>query len=143
MLLLQKFVFKHKLFIFACYFPLMKSNFIAKDIIYSLSPLEADIIKSLLPNKKYRTRDIYALVRNKASKSSVSVILDRLYQKGLVKRDVENAKGGIRFVYSLEQNNERFEKRVVENVVNSIIQKFGPKAVVYFNESLKKRGKND
>jgi|SRR3989338_3010343 len=139
----KKIVINQKLFIFACYFPLMKSNFIAKDIIYSLSPLEADIIKSLLPNKKYRTRDIYALVRNKASKSSISVILDRLYQKGLVNRSVETARGGIRFVYSLEQNKERFEKRVVENVVNSIIQRFGSKAVVYFNESLKKRGKND
>lgn len=121
----------------------MKSNFIAKDIIDSLSPLEAEIIKSLVPNKKYRTRDIYVLVRNKASKSSISVILDRLYQKGLVDRSVETARGGTRFVYTLEQNKERFERRIVENVVNSIIRKFGSKAVVYFNESLKKRGKND
>lgn len=121
----------------------MKSNFIVKDIIDSLSPLEADIIKVLSPDKKYRTRDIYALVRNKASKSSVSVILDRLYQKGIVNRSVETARGGIRFVYTLEQNKEKFERRIVENVVNSIIRKFGSKAVVYFNESLKKRGKND
>ena len=123
------------------FYPSMKSNFIVKDVINSLSPLEADIIKSLSPDNKYRTKDIYTLVKNKASKSSVSVILDRLYQNGLLKRYVENAKGGIRFVYTLEQNKEKFEKRVVEKVVNSVIQRFGSNAVVYFNESLRKRGK--
>ena len=117
----------------------MKSNFITKNVLDNLSPLEVEIINVLVPDKKYRVKDIYALVKNKASKSSISVILDRLYQKGLVNRIVENAKGGIRFVYTLEQNKERFEKSVVDEVVNSVIKKFGSKAVVYFNESLEKR----
>ena len=117
----------------------MKSNFMTKGIVDSLSPLEVEIINVLVPDKKYRVKDIYALVKDKASKSSISVILDRLYQKGLVKRTVENAKGGMRFVYALEQDKERFEKSVVENVVDSVIKKFGPRAFVYFNESLKKR----
>ena len=119
----------------------MKSNFITKDVVDSLSPLEVDIINALVPDKKYRVKDIYAMVKSKASKSSISVILDRLYQKGLVSRTVENAKGGMRFIYTLEQSKERFEKSVVENVVESVIKKFGSKAVVYFNESLNKRKK--
>ena len=119
----------------------MKANFIIKESIDSLSPLEVEIINVLIPDKKYRAKDIYALVKNKASKSSISVILDRLYQKGLVKRNVENAKGGMRFVYMLEQNRERFEKGVVQNVVDSVIKKFGSRAFVYFNESLNKRKK--
>lgn len=119
----------------------MKSTFIGKDIIHSLSPLEKDIINLMKPNKKYRTRNINALVNDKASKSSVSVILDRLYKKGLVKRNVENARGGIRFIYTLEKNKERFEKSIVDNLVNLIVNKFGSKAVIYFNESLKKRSK--
>lgn len=119
----------------------MKSNFITKEVLDSLSPLEIKIINALISGKNYRVKDIYALVKNKASKSSISVILDRLFQKGLVKRTVENAKGGIRFIYTLEQNKERFEKSVVDEVVNSAIKKFGSKAVVYFNESLKKRTK--
>ena len=116
----------------------MKSNFITKGVVDSLSPLEVKIINILKPDKKYRAKDIYALVKSKASKSSISVILDRLYRKGIVSRTVENAKGGMRFVYVLEQDKERFEKSVVENVVDSVIKKFGSKAVVYFNESLKK-----
>ena len=117
----------------------MKSNFITKRVFYSLSPLEVEIINVLVSDKKYRVKDIYPLVKDKASKSSISVILDRLYQKGMVKRTVENAKGGMRFVYVLERDKERFEKGVVENLVDSVIKKFGPRAFVYFNESLKKR----
>ena len=119
----------------------MKSNFITKNVIDSLSPLEVNIINVLIPDKKYRVKDIYAMVKSKASKSSISVLLDRLYQKGLVSRTVENAKGGMRFIYTLEQNKERFEKSVVDEVVNSVIKKFGSKAVVYFNDSLNKRKK--
>ena len=118
----------------------MKSNFITKEVLDSLSPLELEIINGLVHGKSYRVKEIYSMVKNKASKSSISVILDRLFQKGLVNRTVENARGGIRFVYILEQNKERFEKSVVDNIVNSVIKKFGSKAVVYFNESLKKRG---
>lgn len=117
----------------------MKSNFITKEVLDSLSPLEMETTNALAPGKTYRVKDVYSLVKNKASKSSVSVILDRLFQKGLVNRTVENARGGIRFVYTLEQNKERFEKSMVDEVVNSVIKKFGSKAVVYFNESLKKR----
>ena len=120
----------------------MKGHSIARDLLDSLSPLESDIIKAIAPNKKYRTRDIYALVEKKASKSSIPVILDRLYRKGLVNREVETAKRGIRFIYTLKQNKERFEKNVVDNVVNTLIKRFGSKAIVYFNQSLKKRGKN-
>ena len=89
----------------------------------------------------YRSKNIFALIKHKASKSSVSVILDRLHQKGLVKRDVESARGGMRFVYELEKDKERFERSVVENVVDSVIKKFGSKAVVYFNDSLKRKSK--
>lgn len=119
----------------------MKSNFITREVLDSLSPLELEIINVLVPNKSYRVKEIYALVKDRASKSSISVILDRLYKKGLVSRTVENAKGGIRFVYQLEHNKEKFEKSMVDEVVNSVIKKFGSKAVVYFNESLKKRAK--
>lgn len=118
----------------------MKAHSIAKDMLDSLSPLEADIIKAIAPYRKYRSKDIYALVKNKASKSSVSVILDRLYKKGLVSREVETARGGIRFIYTLKQSKERFEKSIIDNTVNALIKKFGSRAIVYFNESLKKKG---
>ena len=117
----------------------MKENNISKEIFNSLSPLEAQIIKALKMGKKYRVKDIYTLVKNKASKSSFSVLLDRLYKKGLVDRSVETAKGGVRFVYVLKQNKERFERNIVDSMIDKVIKKFGPKAIVYFDENLKKR----
>ncbi len=117
----------------------MKSNFMTREILDSLSPLEARIIGIMKLGEKFRAREIYAALSNKASKSSVSVILDRLHKKGIVSREVETAKGGIRFIYTLEQDKERFERSIVDGVIDSITKKFGSKAIVYFNDSLKKR----
>ena len=117
----------------------MKSNFMTKEVLDSLSPLEVRIIGMMKPKKKYRVREIYASLKDKLSKSSTSVILDRLHKKGLVSREVENAKGGLRFIYTLEQNKEKFERSVVDEIIDSITRKFGSKAIVYFNDSLKKR----
>ncbi|MBI2664658.1 BlaI/MecI/CopY family transcriptional regulator [Candidatus Woesearchaeota archaeon] len=111
------------------------------EVADSLSPLESRIIMALKPGKKYRAKDIYMIVRGRASKSSVSVIMDRLFRKGLVKREVETARGGIRFVYALEKDREMFERNAVEKVVDSLVDKFGSKAIVYFNEALEGRAK--
>ncbi len=117
----------------------MKANFITKEIIDSLSPLESVVINAIKPNNKYRVKDVYALIKTNASKSSIPVILDRLYIKGLLNRKVENSKGGIRFIYTLNKNKEQFERSIVDSTINALIRRFGSKAIVYFNESLKKK----
>ncbi len=111
------------------------------NIIKSLSPLESSVIQILKTNKKYSSQEIYELIKkkNKVSRSSIPVILDRLYIKGLLTRETETARGGIRFLYELQLNKEKFERRVVENTVNNLIKRFGEKAVVYFNESVSKQ----
>lgn len=112
-------------------------NIIASDTIKTLSPLEADVIGLMIPDKKYTTAQIYGLIKKKrkVAQSSTSVILDRLYKLGLVTRDTETARGGIRFIYCLQRNKEQFERKAVENVVNLMIKKFGTKSIAYFNES--------
>ncbi len=112
-----------------------------KDIIKSLSPLESFIMQVLKLDKKYSSQKIYEMVRKKkkVSRNSIPVILNRLYTKELLTRETETARGGIRFLYQLQLNKERFERRVVENTINTLIKKFGDKAVVYFNESISKQ----
>ncbi|MBS3079984.1 BlaI/MecI/CopY family transcriptional regulator [Candidatus Pacearchaeota archaeon] len=120
---------------------MVKHYLFTDDIIKSLSPLESFIIKSLKPNKKYSSQTVYNLVNKnkKVSRSSIPVILDRLYKKGILTRETETARGGIRFIYRLQLNIEKFERSVVENTVNSLIKRFGEKAIVYFNESVTKQ----
>lgn len=112
-----------------------------KETIKSLSPLESSVIQLLKSDKKYSSQEIFELIKkkNNVSRSSIPVILDRLYNKGLLTRETETARGGIRFIYKLQLNKEKFERRVVENTVNALIKKFGEKAVVYFNESVPKQ----
>ncbi len=119
----------------------MKAQFLTADVISKLSPLESEIIKTINPKQTYTTSEVYSLIkkRKKVAESSIPVLLDRLHQKGLLKRNTENAKGGIRFIYSINESKEEFERSVVENVVNKLVDKFGSKAIAYFNESFKRK----
>ncbi len=119
----------------------MKNNFITKEVLETLSPLESDVINIMDFDRGYRVKELYNLVKKKkkVAKSSISVILDRLYKNGLVKRHTENAKGGIRFIYRLEEDKERFERRIVDRTIATLLDKFGSKAIVYFNDSLAKK----
>lgn len=101
-----------------------------------LSPLEGDVLNVLWPDRRMRVRDIYRLLRKerKVALTSIAVILDRLFEKGVVDRKIEPARGGLRYVYFPKKDRKQFEKSVVEETVNKLIGKFGDVAVAYFNE---------
>ncbi len=106
-----------------------------------LSPLEADVLKVLWPNKKLKVRQIYDKLKGtrKVALSSVAVICDRLYAKQIVDRTIQKGRGGIRYVYHPRKNKKGFEQSVVEDAVNSLIKRFGPTATSYFNERFAKK----
>ena len=102
-----------------------------------LSPLEGDVLNELWPSRKLRVRDIYQRLRTlgkKVALTSVAVILDRLHEKGLVERQIEPARGGLRYVYSPKKDKAAFEQSVVADTVDRLIGKFGDVALSYFNE---------
>ncbi len=106
-----------------------------------LSPLEIDTLKILWPNRKMKVRQIYELLkpRRQVALTSVAVILDRLHEKGIVDREIETGRGGLRYLYFPKKNKKQFEKSVVEDTVNKLINKFGKTAITYFNERFPKR----
>ena len=101
-----------------------------------LSPLESGVLHCLWPNRELKVRDIYQRLKKgrKVALTSVAVILDRLYEKGVVDRKIETARGGLRYVYFPKKDKRQFEKSVVEETVNRLIDKFGTVAISYFNE---------
>lgn len=112
-----------------------------------LSPLEADVLEMLWPGSRMRVREIYRLLRKSEKKvalTSVAVILDRLFEKGVVDRIIETARGGLRYVYFPKKDKRQFEESVVEETVNRLITRFGSIATSYFNERFVKgkKGKN-
>lgn len=105
-----------------------------------LSPLETDVLHVLWPDKQMKVRSIYEKLRpkKKIALSSVAVILDRLFDRGIVDRTMETGRGGVRYIYFPKQDKAQFEKSLVEQTVNSLINKFGNTAVSYFNERFKR-----
>ncbi len=101
-----------------------------------LSPLEGDVLGVLWPDREFRVREIYKLLRKerKVALTSIAVILDRLFEKGVVDRKIESARGGLRYMYFPKKDRKQFEESVVEETVNKLIAKFGNVAVAYFNE---------
>ena len=107
-----------------------------------LSPLETDVL-SLLWGKKdgARVRDIYLVLRKKrkVALTSVAVILDRLYEKKIVKRRIETGRGGEHYIYSCRISKKDFEESVIDKTVDKLIENFGPIAVNYFNERFSRK----
>ncbi len=108
-----------------------------------LSPLENDVLQVLWPDRKMKVRHIYEKLkpRRQVALSSVAVILDRLHQKGIVGRDIETGRGGVRYVYFPKHDKKQFERSVVETTVNSLIDQYGSTAVSYFNSRFGEDGK--
>ncbi len=118
-----------------------KIRFDRKGLEFFLSPLESDVINTLFEKNEAKVRDIYNTLKKKrkVALTSIAVILDRLYKKGLVQRKVENGRGGTHYIYSPSENKTQLEKSIIENSINKLIDVFGPSAVNYFNERFSKR----
>ncbi len=114
----------------------MGMGIIKKELQTALSPLEQETFALLKNNQKVIVRDLHKKLKKKrkVALTSVAVTLDRLYKKGLVDRDTETCKGGVRFLYYLKKDKTTFEKMVVEQAVDKLIGKFGDSALAYFNE---------
>ncbi len=122
---------------------LKKMKFEKKGLESFLSPLESQVLNVLLKKKTMKVREIYDVLkkRRKVALTSIAVILDRLYNKGMVYRKVERGRGGIHYIYSPVVNRPQFERSIIENTVDKLINTFGRSAVNYFNERFSKKGR--
>ena len=120
-----------------------KIKFNNKEFDTILSPLEADVLRVIWPGRRMKVRGIYSILipNRKVALSSVAVILDRLYERNIVDREVETGRGGIHYIYFPKKNKKEFEKSVIETAVNSLIDKFGNTAVTYFDERFSNKRK--
>lgn len=106
-----------------------------------LSPLETDTLVTLWKLEEARTREIHKLLkrRRKVALTSVAVMLDRLHQKGIVVRTIENGRGGSHYIYSPRFSKQEFEESVIDHTVNKLINNFGQVAANYFYKRFSKR----
>lgn len=106
-----------------------------------LSPLETDTLAVLWKLEKARTREVHKLLkkRKKVALTSIAVTLDRLHQKDLVFRKIENGRGGSHYIYYSRFSRQEFEESIIDHTVNKLINNFGQVAANYFYKRFSKR----
>ncbi len=108
-----------------------------------LSPLESDVMHVLWPDRRMKVKQIYERLtgKRKVALSSVAVILDRLHERGIVGREMEPARGGVRYTYYPTGDRGMFEQSVVKDAVDKLIARYGKTAVAYFHERFNSKGR--
>ncbi len=114
---------------------------LTKGVLDELSPLEAKVLTVLVKGKDMKTKDVHAVISGsqKVALTSIAVMLDRLYEKGLVDRKIETCRGGTRYIYFLNKSPAQIEEDHLKMQVDNIISKFGTKAINYFNKRFSKK----
>lgn len=104
-----------------------------------LSPLESEIMQIMWDEKISVARDIYEIMKKKEKKtrrSTISIMMNRLRERGLLERQPETGKGGERYVYTVRVSKEEFSHAVVDKVMRSLIETFEDATLKYVRNHL-------
>lgn len=104
-----------------------------------LSTLEADIMRSLWKKSPLRVKELHKELgrRHNVALTTIAVTMDRLYERKIVERKIEAGRGGLHYLYYPSRAKEEFEKSLIDQTVNKLIEVFGKTAVSYFDERFK------
>ncbi len=88
-------------------------------------------------DKPLSVRDFQTIMskRRPVAVTTVATILDRLYEKGLVSRDLVRT-GGPHYLYKARMTKEEFRHAVVDNVMGTLLQSFNDVTVAYLAERM-------
>lgn len=100
----------------------------------NLSDLEQEIMNIVWNLKKCKVRDVLYQVseKKKLAYTTVATILQRLHDKGLVKKEGE----GIAITYSPKLSRENFSKSMASSFLKKFISSYGDTAIASFVESV-------
>ena len=105
-----------------------------------LGPLEARILNVIWSSKKrpLTVREVHELLgkNSKLAYTTVMTTMNRLYEKGLLDREVKSGKGGLLYTYWPKMEKEDFERNAIQNVLGNLIDKFGEKVTTCFVEQM-------
>jgi predicted transcriptional regulator len=109
-----------------------------RDIRFALGDLEAAVLRELWAlNKPVSVKEFQ--VRSSKTRAlavtTVATILDRLYQKGLVSRQLVR-EGGPHYLYRPRVTEKEFQHEVVDNVMGTLLHSFNDVTVAYLAERM-------
>jgi len=112
-----------------------------QDLRFALGDLEATVLRQLWNSEKPLSVKEF---QRKVSRSrpvavtTVATILDRLYRKGIVSRQLKR-KGGPHYTYSARLTEYEFKHVVVQNVMGALLGGFNDVTVAYLTDRMADR----
>lgn len=110
----------------------------------SLGELQANILGVLQKLGKASAREIMREMgtEKRPAYTTVSTVLDRLHQKGMVKRTKVSSRGGTKYVYSYAAS-PGIRANLVQKALNGLVNAFGPSIVPTIYDSLEQISKEE
>ena len=110
-----------------------------RDLRFALGDLEATILQQLweedesLSVKEFQSK----IARNRSvAVTTVATILDRLYRKGIVSRELVTDGSSPHYLYSARLTEDQFKHAVVHNVMRALLRGFNDVTVAYLTDKM-------
>ncbi len=113
-----------------------------KGIEKVLGPLETAIMHIMWKEEVSSARDVFEIMRKKdknTRRSTISIMMNRLCERGLLDKRSEKGKGGERFVYKVRITREEFSQAVVSKVMRSLLDSFEETTIQYIKNHLSEK----
>ena len=115
---------------------LLDTTKIVTMIKMALGELEADILGTVEKLGKASAREVMKEVSNRhLAYTTISTVLDRLHQKGMLKRTRVIGRGGAKYIYSSSSSMD-LRTSIVNRALDRLVSAFGPSIVPTIYESL-------
>ncbi len=107
-----------------------------------LGPLEAKVLDTIWEavERPLTVREVHKALGddNKLAYTTIMTTMNRLFEKGLLDREVKSGKGGLYYSYWPKMERDDFERSAIQDVLGSLIDKFGEKVTSCFVEQVSK-----
>lgn len=113
-----------------------------KGIEKVLGPLESQIMQIMWDEEISVARDVYEIMRKKdknTRRSTISIMMNRLCERGLLERRPETGKGGERFIYTARITKEEFSQAVATKVMRGLLESFEDATIRYVRNHLSEK----
>ncbi len=106
----------------------------------NLSPLEQDVMNIVWEEKECSVREVVEKLQSqkKLAYTTVATLLQRLFEKGLVSRNNQNAL----LSYTPKVSKTLYGKKMAKSFIHAFMSSFGDTAMVSFAESIDKLPKD-
>jgi len=104
-----------------------------------LGPLETEIMEILWDKGTETARGVYDSLndgRRDLRRSTISIMMSRLCERGLIGKNIEKGRGGLKYVYNIRVTKEQFEREIVNKIMDSLQETFDKELRYYIQNSM-------